>query len=70
MSCQQCKYEFCWVCMANWNEHGANTCRYYQRNKFDASNDRDDQSDAASGPGSAFINSKKNICYIIVIVML
>lgn len=47
MSCQQCKYEFCWVCLANWNEHGANTGGYYKCNKFDASNGGDDQSDAA-----------------------
>ena len=58
MSCQKCKYKFCWVCFANWNEREANTCGYNQCNKFDASYGVDDQSDAASGPGSDFINSK------------
>lgn len=47
MSCQQCKYEFCWVCLRDWSEHGANTGGYYKCNKFDASNGGDDQSDAA-----------------------
>lgn len=25
MTCQRCKYEFCWICMGDWNDHGANT---------------------------------------------
>jgi hypothetical protein len=25
MTCQRCKFEFCWICMGDWNEHGANT---------------------------------------------
>eukprot|EP00567_Pseudictyota_dubia_P001932 CAMPEP_0197466988 /NCGR_PEP_ID=MMETSP1175-20131217/65337_1 /TAXON_ID=1003142 /ORGANISM="Triceratium dubium, Strain CCMP147" /LENGTH=609 /DNA_ID=CAMNT_0043003047 /DNA_START=1 /DNA_END=1830 /DNA_ORIENTATION=+ len=48
MSCQQCKYEFCWICMGNWNEHGANTGGYYRCNKFDPNDgDKTDQSEAA-----------------------
>merc|ERR1712157_669481 len=48
MSCQQCKYEFCWICLAPWSEHGANTGGYYKCNKFDPnSSNSDDQSDAA-----------------------
>mmetsp|Transcript_16792 Transcript_16792/g.26193 ORF Transcript_16792/g.26193 Transcript_16792/m.26193 type:complete len:577 (+) Transcript_16792:125-1855(+) len=35
MNCQQCKYEFCWICMGDWAEHGANTGGYYKCNKFD-----------------------------------
>ena len=25
MTCQKCKYEFCWICMGDWTAHGANT---------------------------------------------
>lgn len=25
MTCRQCKFEFCWICMGPWTEHGANT---------------------------------------------
>jgi ariadne-1 len=54
MTCQRCKFEFCWICMGDWNEHGANTGGYYKCNKYDPSNgsalrdgDPQDQSDAA-----------------------
>uniref|UniRef100_A0A7S1YGL0 RBR-type E3 ubiquitin transferase n=1 Tax=Grammatophora oceanica TaxID=210454 RepID=A0A7S1YGL0_9STRA len=46
MTCQRCRYEFCWICMGDWTEHGANTGGYYKCNKFDP-NDDGDQSDAA-----------------------
>jgi len=47
MNCQQCKYEFCWICLRPWSEHGANTGGYYKCNKFDANDGGNDQSDAA-----------------------
>lgn len=51
MTCQQCKHEFCWICMGDWNDHGANTGGYYKCNKYDPNNSggsaSDDQSDAA-----------------------
>lgn len=50
MSCQRCKHEFCWICMGDWSDHGANTGGYYKCNKYDPSNSSspvDDQSDAA-----------------------
>uniref|UniRef100_A0A7S1VX50 RBR-type E3 ubiquitin transferase n=1 Tax=Ditylum brightwellii TaxID=49249 RepID=A0A7S1VX50_9STRA len=47
MSCQQCKHEFCWICMGDWNDHGANTGGYYKCNKYDSDNNDEDQSDAA-----------------------
>ena len=46
MTCQSCKYEFCWICMGDWNEHGANTGGYYKCNKFDNSSSSTGQSDA------------------------
>jgi len=36
MTCQQCKYEFCWICMGNWVEHSATTGGYYRCNKFES----------------------------------
>ena len=50
MSCQRCKYEFCWICMGDWNDHGANTGGYYKCNKYDSNSSgagHEDQSDAA-----------------------
>lgn len=47
MTCQRCKHEFCWICMGDWNDHGANTGGYYKCNKYDVSSNDDDQSDAA-----------------------
>ena len=54
MTCQRCRYEFCWICMGDWNDHGANTGGYYKCNKYDpaggsggASGAPEDQSDAA-----------------------
>ncbi|EIW72066.1 hypothetical protein TREMEDRAFT_36398 [Tremella mesenterica DSM 1558] len=32
MTCKKCKYEFCWVCMGPWSEHGTS---WYQCNRFD-----------------------------------
>mmetsp|Transcript_4026 Transcript_4026/g.7621 ORF Transcript_4026/g.7621 Transcript_4026/m.7621 type:complete len:552 (+) Transcript_4026:279-1934(+) len=48
ITCQQCKYDFCWICGEPWEDHGANTGGYYKCNKF-KSNEKDsnDQSDAA-----------------------
>jgi ariadne-1 len=25
MTCQKCKHEFCWICLGDWSNHGANT---------------------------------------------
>jgi ariadne-1 len=48
MTCQRCRFEFCWICMGNWHDHGANTGGYYKCNKYDTpGGGDDDQSDAA-----------------------
>ncbi|KAL1925647.1 uncharacterized protein VTP21DRAFT_530 [Calcarisporiella thermophila] len=35
MTCRKCKYEWCWVCMGPWTEHGTN---WYNCNRFDEKN--------------------------------
>lgn len=47
MTCSSCKYDFCWICLGKWSDHGANTGGYYKCNRFDPGADGDDQSDAA-----------------------
>ncbi|KAG5437119.1 hypothetical protein PCANB_001240 [Pneumocystis canis] len=32
MICKKCKYEFCWVCIGPWSEHGTN---WYNCNRYD-----------------------------------
>jgi ariadne-1 len=32
MTCKKCKWEFCWVCMGPWSEHGSS---WYSCNRFD-----------------------------------
>ena len=34
MTCQRCKFEFCWICMGDWNDHGANTGGYYKCSRY------------------------------------
>ena len=29
------QYEFCWICMGSWTEHGAGSGGYYKCNKYD-----------------------------------
>lgn len=43
MTCKKCKWEFCWVCMGPWSEHGT---AWYQCNRFEEKsslNSRDTQ---------------------------
>jgi ariadne-1 len=47
MNCQQCKFEFCWICLGEWSLHGANTGGYYKCNKYDPTGKLEDNSDAA-----------------------
>ncbi|KAJ1451909.1 hypothetical protein M885DRAFT_528301 [Pelagophyceae sp. CCMP2097] len=42
MNCSQCKYEFCWMCMGDWKDHGTGTGGYYKCNKFDPNGSEDD----------------------------
>ncbi|GMH44741.1 hypothetical protein BSKO_12693 [Bryopsis sp. KO-2023] len=36
MTCSRCSYEFCWLCLADWNNHGDETGGYYQCNGYEA----------------------------------
>jgi len=49
MTCGRCSHEFCWICMGDWSNHGANTGGYYKCNKFNSGGDggSEDQSEAA-----------------------
>lgn len=31
-----CGYEFCWLCLGDWKEHGSATGGYYACNKYEA----------------------------------
>lgn len=41
MTCFKCKYEFCWVCMGPWAQHGSDTGGYYQCNKYHPGDKKD-----------------------------
>jgi ariadne-1 len=39
MTCRKCSYEFCWICMGPWSEHGSqwyNCNRYEEKSSSDA----------------------------------
>eukprot|EP01113_Clastostelium_recurvatum_P009537 TRINITY_DN1459_c0_g1_i1.p1 TRINITY_DN1459_c0_g1~~TRINITY_DN1459_c0_g1_i1.p1 ORF type:complete len:516 (-),score=173.31 TRINITY_DN1459_c0_g1_i1:106-1653(-) len=42
-----CGFEFCWLCRGPWSEHGSATGGYYNCNKYDKSNAKDDDEKAA-----------------------
>jgi ariadne-1 len=35
MTCRLCTYEFCWLCLGDWKEHGQKTGGYYNCNKYE-----------------------------------
>jgi ariadne-1 len=37
MTCAVCKYEFCWLCLGAWADHGERTGGFYSCNKFEDS---------------------------------
>jgi len=51
MSCKVnaggCGFEFCWLCRGPWSEHGSATGGYYNCNKYDKSNAKQDDEKAA-----------------------
>ena len=48
MTCQRCRFEFCWICMGDWKNHGSNTGGYYKCSRYnDGETPKDDQSESA-----------------------
>ena len=33
MTCSQCRFEFCWLCLGSWVEHGERTGGFYACNR-------------------------------------
>ncbi|KAG9286773.1 hypothetical protein G9A89_012323 [Geosiphon pyriformis] len=49
MTCRKCKYEFCWVCMGPWSEHGTS---WYNCNRFDEKSSQDARDQQAKSRAS------------------
>ncbi|KAJ1447706.1 hypothetical protein M885DRAFT_537523 [Pelagophyceae sp. CCMP2097] len=47
INCSQCKFEFCWMCMGDWHDHGSTTGGFYKCNKFDPLKPAEDDDDHA-----------------------
>eukprot|EP01128_Nolandella_sp_AFSM9_P003276 TRINITY_DN1398_c0_g1_i2.p1 TRINITY_DN1398_c0_g1~~TRINITY_DN1398_c0_g1_i2.p1 ORF type:complete len:508 (-),score=45.73 TRINITY_DN1398_c0_g1_i2:100-1623(-) len=43
-----CGHEFCWLCRGPWSEHGSTTGGYYNCNKYDASQAKDEDLSATA----------------------
>ena len=48
MTCANCKYDFCWMCMRPWSEHSSRTGGYFVCNRFSA----DEAQDSGSSGGT------------------
>eukprot|EP00753_Platysulcus_tardus_P012834 PLAT3553.20.p1 GENE.PLAT3553.20~~PLAT3553.20.p1 ORF type:complete len:512 (-),score=231.83 PLAT3553.20:133-1668(-) len=52
MVCRSCRHEFCWLCLGDWEEHGATTGGFYRCNRYDPSRSSGaDSSGGGSGGG-------------------
>jgi len=51
MTCRKnaggCGFEFCWLCRGAWSEHGSHTGGYYNCNKYDQSNAKEEDTKSA-----------------------
>ena len=43
MTCSNCKYDFCWLCLKDWNTHGSATGGYYACNIYEKLKDQDEE---------------------------
>uniref|UniRef100_A0A7S2SZF8 RBR-type E3 ubiquitin transferase n=2 Tax=Chloropicon primus TaxID=1764295 RepID=A0A7S2SZF8_9CHLO len=41
MTCAVCKYEFCWLCLGAWKDHGERTGGFYSCNKYEGKGSKD-----------------------------
>lgn len=35
MTCRACWWEFCWMCMGKWSDHGSGSGGFYKCNKYE-----------------------------------
>eukprot|EP00730_Choanoeca_flexa_P016374 TRINITY_DN7716_c0_g1_i4.p1 TRINITY_DN7716_c0_g1~~TRINITY_DN7716_c0_g1_i4.p1 ORF type:complete len:248 (+),score=69.82 TRINITY_DN7716_c0_g1_i4:359-1102(+) len=49
MTCNSCRYEFCWQCMGSWEPHGSS---WYQCNRFDEEESKKAQEELKSSRAS------------------
>ena len=47
MTCSQCRFEFCWLCVGAWADHGERTGGFYACNRYEAAKNKGTLDDAA-----------------------
>lgn len=47
MTCSQCRFEFCWLCVGAWSDHGERTGGFYACNRYEAAKNKGTLDDAA-----------------------
>ena len=55
-----CRYEFCWLCLGDWKEHGEGTGGFYACNRYEGAKkkvggDRSDRRKLLTGEQSHFL---------------
>ena len=48
MTCSQCRFEFCWLCVGAWSDHGERTGGFYACNRYEAAKKQGALDDAAA----------------------
>lgn len=41
MTCRACSFDFCWLCLGKWSDHGQSTGGYYNCNKYEELKQKD-----------------------------
>ena len=47
MTCTQCRFEFCWLCVGAWSDHGERTGGFYACNRYEVAKNKGTLDDAA-----------------------